>query len=729
MTTSRREFLVLASLSGATLVLHSCGLGETSVEPTTFRPNLWLAIEPDGTVEFSVTRLEMGQGIRTGLTLLVADELALAPEKIRLRSPTTADLPASGEILQTGSSASLSDHWVPLRQAAAAAREMLVAAAAEDWQVEPAECELEDGVVLHPPSGRKRGIGELARAAARQPVPKTPRPRQVGEFRFIGRPTRRLEGGEIVTGAPRFAGDVRPAGLRFAVLARPPATGGRARAFDPAPATATPGVERVVPVDTAFAVVAEDTWSALRGREALALDWETGDETFSSAKFDDQLREALEVELSGRVYKKPHGGPRAIFVTSGPDEQPAEMPTTPPSVEAEYATGFQTHMAMETRNVTARFDGRRYEIWVGHQLPHLAVAAVADRLGVPSGDVVLHPLPMGGGFGGREHPSFVAEAALLARELGGTPVQIFWSREDDLQNGLFHPASRHRLQGWLDGSGRLAAWRHRVASPSIEARGGMPLRSIGRAETTGAWNLPYACERARVEYADLPLPMRLGFWRGIEFNFNTLAVECFIDELAAQARKDPAAFRLEHLAEAVRSLGSRRKYFDLDRLRGAITLAAERGDWGAPLAPGRGRGCSALVFDVRTAVATVAEVTVEERTLKVDRIVCAIDCGIVVNPLGLASNAEGAVAWGLSALFSEITFERGRAVESNHLDYPILRLPEMPAVEIHTVASELPPSGTGEIPVPGVAPAVLNAIFAATGKRLRRLPIRPGDLA
>jgi len=727
MTTSRRDFLLLVSLSSAGLVLAACLKPKTADEAPPFRPNLWLVIHPDGSVEFNVTRLEMGQGIRTALTLMVADELVLAPERIRLHSPSTGEMPNHGKILATASSVSVSDHWTPLRAAAAAAREMLIGAAAEEWGVAAAECEMADGFVRHRASGRQRGIGELVAAAARQPVPEKPRPRRVGEFRYIGRPTRRLENPDIVTGRPRYGGDVRLAGLRYAVVARPPVTGGTARSVDPGPALAIPGVQRVVPLRRGVAVVADDSWSAIAGREALRIDWQAGDEEFSSQRFDREARAALDVAVSGIGYQYPKRGPRAIFVSDRRHKAPPEMPDTPPSLEAEFATGFQTHMAMETRNATARIAGRKCEIWTGHQHPHRVVEEVAEKLGFKADDVNVHALPMGGGFGGREDPMFAVEAAELAQALDGGPVQVLWTREDETSSCLFHPGSRHRLQGWLDRSGRLAAWRHRVAAPSVEIRWGMTPRLIGQAEAAGAWNMHYACERVRVEYADLAVPVPLGFWRGIAFNQNNLAVECFVDELAALARRDPVEFRLAHLRRAVTSLGAEGQYFDLSRLRAAMKLAAERGDWGSPLPPGRGRGFAALVFDGRTAVATVAEVTVDGAALSIDRIVCALDCGVVVNPLGLESNAQGAVAWALSALFAEITFDRGRVVESNHLDYPILRLPQMPAVEILTVASDQPPSGTGEAPVPTIAPAVLNAIHDATGRRLRRLPIRPQD--
>ena len=729
MKSSRRDFLLLASLSGAALLVRADRPPVDPEPPAPFAPNLWIAVHGDGTVEFSVTRLEMGQGIRTGLTLLVAEELAVAPQLIRLRTPSTAEVPDFGEILHTASSISISEHWRPLRRASAAAREMLVAAAATEWGVSTAECTVGDGRVEHPASGRRRGYGELAAAAARLPVPENPRLKPPQEFRYIGRRTLRLEGDEVVAGRPRFGADVRLPGQLFAALARPPAAGGAPRSYDGAAAAAVPGVRRVLPLGSAVAVVADDSWSALRGRDALAIDWDQGATAeFSSQEFGRELAQALEVPVTTKRYERPQLRARAVVVR-GAESDPSARLGAPSAFAAEYATGFQTHAPMEPLNATARWDGQRCEVWCGHQIPHRVVEAVAKRLDLPRERVVVYTRAMGGGFGGREDPSFAVEAAQLARELGGVAVQVVWSREDDLGHALFHPASRHRLAGWLDRSGRLVGWRHRVASPSVEAQWGFPLHLVPRAETSSAWNLPYTCAALRVEYADPPLPLRLGFWRGVSINSNAFAVESFVDELALRAGRDAVEFRLAHLDRSVRNLSKGREAFDLERLRRTIELAAARGNWGAPLPPGRGRGIAAVVFDGRTAVATVAEVTVRDGALTIDRLVCALDCGIVVHPLGLEGNAESALAWGLSALYSEITFARGRAVETSHLDYPVLRLPQMPAVEVHTVASALPPSGTGEAPAPTVAPAVANAVFQATGRRLRSVPFRLAELA
>lgn len=723
---NRREFLALASLSGAALLMSVDCAGWRRAQP--FEPNLWITIHPDDRVELRTTRLEMGQGIRTTLALLAAEELALAPQKIDLHTPSTSELPeGEAEMLATGGSRSTATLWRPLRLAAAAAREMLTTAAARRWAVEAAECEAIDGAIVHPASGRRFRYGELVRDAAALPVPDAPRLRALDELRHVGRPTRRLEGPAVVTGQPRYACDHRLDGLRFAVLARPPVPGARRRDYDATETLATPGVRRVVELGESLAVVADDTWSALRGREALRVEWDEGANAgFSSAGFAAALEAGLELPVRARYRSWLPGGSAVVVAANG--ELPERAHDAPPAIDALFSTPFQAHAPMEPFNATARFARGRCEIWVGHQSPHRVIEEVSERLGVPLHDVVVHPFAMGGGFGAREHAGFAIEAAALAQQLDGVPVQLFWSRDDDLRHGALHPASLHRVRVWLGRDGRLAGWLHRVVSPAVEKQWGLRPSAVPYAEASGAWNIPYAVPSLRVEYADPPQPLALGFWRGIGINQNAMVVECVVDEAARLAGRDPVEYRLEHLGETVHSLGSEAPY-PLARLRPTVELAAARGDWGAPLPAGRGRGFASLVFDGRTSVATVAEVTVVGDSFTVDRLVCALDCGLVVNPLGLAGNTESALTWGLSALFSEITLGRGRVEQSSHLDYPILRLPQMPAVEVHTVPSHEPPSGVGEVASPTVAPAVLNALHAATGRRLRRLPIRPGDLA
>jgi len=727
---SRREFLLQSGLAGAAIVLPIRTRGQAGGSASPLRPSRWLALYPDGRVVMTAAKLEMGQGIFTALALMAAEELDLDPASIEVRIPSTDEFPDDSVRLDTHSSRSVSTCWLPVRSAAASVREMLLAAAARSWGVPVGECRAESGAVAHAATGRRSTYAELASPAALESVPRSPPLRRRGQFRRIGRPTPRLEAPEIVRGRLGYGCDLRRPGMLHAVLARPPLRGARLRAFDPAPALAVPGVRHVVKVGDCVAVVAETTWDAIRGRDALSPDWEGGQGAgFSSEGFEVLLGQALDA-TSGERYDPARTELRGVVVRAA-GATPAWPQAGSAGVTAEYTTPFQAHVPMEPLNAVAEVRGDTVEVWCGTQLPGEAGQEIARHFELPRSRVVVHPQPMGGGFGRREVPDDMIEAVGVARAIGGGPVQVFWTREDDLRHDYFHPATRHRLAARVE-AGRLRSWRHRVAAPSIEKR--WLIRSteaelLARVETAGAWNLPYAVPDLLVEYVDPPLPIVPGFWRGIESVSNVFALESFVDELACASGADPLQFRLGNLGETVSSPGTGIPPFSVARLRGALELAGARAGWSGPPAPGRGRGVAGLVFDGRTACGLVAEVAVDQARLRIERIVCAIDCGIVVNPLGLAGNAESAITWGLSALFSEITFENGIPKQSNHADYPILRLSQMPAVEVHNVPSREPPSGTGEIPVPLVAPAVCNAIYNATGRRLRRLPIRPGDLA
>ena len=755
MSSSRRDFLLLGSLAGASLLLR-CKRAEPGAPRASGeveRLNFWLAIHPDGAVELRATKLEMGQGIWTTLAVIAAEELEVEPSSVRLVVPSTEEVrraPAAEKIerqdklLDTGSSVSLVRSWLPVRTAAAAAREMLVAAAAGAWGVAPSECRAEGGRLLHAASGRSGGYGEVAAAAARLPVPDAPRLKEPSEVRFVGRATRRLEGPEIVAGRCRFSSDARQPGQRFAALARPPALGARALAVDDAAARATPGVIDVVALDErGVAVVGDSTWAALAGRERLKISWDEGTAPeLSSDSFGRMLEKALDAP---DAPESPAAEPEPDEGEDGGERAPAGRKRARDVVahtvvardsrlewsasgarRAEYATSFLAHAPMEPPNALALWqESGRCEIWCGTQYPHRTRDRIARRYRLQPASVVVHPQRMGGSFGRKEADDFVVETVEIARRMPGVPVQLFWSRADDLGHDLFHTATRHRLAAKLDARGRITAWRHRVAAPSPERQWKIMRKSdvIRKAETTQAWNLHYRADQLAVEYVETPCPLQLGFWRGVEAVPNVFVVESFIDELAHAARRDPIEFRLAHLAETV-STPHHDIPFALSRLATCFELAAKRASWGAKLAKGRGRGVASVVFGGRSCCVTIAEVAVAPGGYRVERVVCAADCGLVVNPLGLEGQVESAVVWGLSALGAEITFEKGRARESSHLDYPIPRLPEMPAVEVVVAPSAETPTGIGEIPVPSIAPAVANALFAATGRRLRRLPLR-----
>jgi isoquinoline 1-oxidoreductase beta subunit len=717
---SRRTFLRLSLLGGAALLVE---VGCREREPAAAgaegdiadRPewkNDWILLHADGRVEYWLAKSEMGQGVATALAMIVAEELDVPLARVAPRSASTQGFFADSPILNTGGSASVRRSWAPLRKAAAYARRALLEAAASTWQVRPSECRTEAGEVIHESSGRRSAYGELLATAAARKVP-SGAPRKARErFRIVGHPAPRLEGPELVTGRTKFSLDLRRPGQLFAVVARCPVAGGRALRIDADAALALPGVRRVVPVSTGVAVVADSTWQAIRGRGALAIEWDAGPAAgFDSGAHGRELDAALEREgLASR-------------------RDGSRLPAAPRRLERRYGTGFQAHACMEPPNAIVELGEGAAEVWCGLQHPHEAQRRVARILGLGTGRVVVHPQRMGGGFGRKEHLDFVQEAAEIAKALGAGAVQLVWTRDDDLRHDYFQPASRHRLAASWSAAGAVDRWSHRVASPHIAERPREGLEdSRVREATHGAWDFPYDLPDVLVEHVEVPVPVRLGYWRGVQIYFNVFAIESFVDELAHELGRDPLELRRQMLGRAA-PFAHRLGTVDRSRLLPVLDLAAERSGWGTPLPQGRGRGLACYVFDGQSFAAVVAEVTVAAGELTVDRVQCFLDCGQVINPLGLAGSAESSVAWALSSLWAETEFRDGAAVATNFPGYPVLPMSRMPAVEVHTVDSGFPPSGAGEIPVPGVAPAVANAIFAATGRRLRHLPLPLGELA
>jgi isoquinoline 1-oxidoreductase beta subunit len=686
-TLSRREFLETGAAAGSLVIGFRLGHPADPahpVHPAAFKPNAWLEILPDGVVNIWTGRSEMGQGVKTAMPMIVAEELDVSWEFVRVIQ-ADAD-PAYGNQVTVGSR-SVQTGWEPLRLAGAAAREMLVSAAALTWGVPREECRASRGAVRHAASRRRLTYGELTDRAATLPVPEHPPLKPLSEFRIVGKPIPRVDTPEKVSGRARYGLDTRVPGMVYAAMARCPVFGGRVRRFDPASALAVPGVRRVVEISRGVAVVADHTWAAFRGKAALAVEWDEGPTAQWSS--DGIARAFAEgARESGQVV-------RAV------GDVDLGLRSAARTVQAVYQAPYLAHACMEPMNCTAHVRGREAEIWAPTQNPQGIQREAARILGLATEAVTVHVTYLGGGFGRRGGPTdYAVEAVELAQKLD-TPVQVVWTREDDIRNGLYRPATYNVLRAGLDADGRPVAWDHRLVGPD----------GASFMITRGADELIYDVPDFRLERVTRDPGVPIAPWRGVGPSQNGFVVESFVDELAHAAGQDPYAFRRGLVA------GDRRLVTVLD-------LAAERSGWGTPAPAGRHRGMALWRF-ADTHVAQVAEVSVNrEGAVRVHRVVCTIDCGILINPDTVVAQTESNVAYGLTAaLYGEIAIDRGRVVQSNFHDYRMLTLAEMPEVEVHLMPSDAAPSGVGEAALPAVAPAVCNAIFAATGQRIRRLPV------
>jgi isoquinoline 1-oxidoreductase beta subunit len=732
MRATRRAFLRTSGASaGLVLSFRLPGLAATEDEAAGFEPNAFLRIAPDDTVTLWVIRMEMGQGVRTLLPMMIAEELEADWTKVRLEQAMPGPR-FKGVQLHTSGSSSSSDTYLLLRRAGAAAREMLVAAAAAEWAVPADTCRGESGTVVHTASGRRLRYGQLARAASRLPVPKQPRLKDPSDFRILGRPMARVDGPDIVTGRACYGSDVRVPGMVFASIERAPALGATPEGFDAAAALKLPGVLQVVPVGAGIhpgvAVVASDTWSAFRGREALKIRWDTSKAVrFDSDRFLDQLPEAV----TKASYPVRHEGDASSALSSAPRR-----------LEATYVFPFQAHAPLETMSCTASVRADAAEIWVPTQTAPRTLQQASRVSGLPEDQIQVHCTLMGGGFGRRLFADFVAEAVGIAKAVG-RPVQLVWTREDDTRHGYFQPATAQRFAAGIDDAGRLVALVHQTSASDLTIYdihsgrniwSGPPKEPRARDSYAsdqspwGAYDNPYEFPHLRVDCADVTSPVPTGPWRAVEYPSTVFGRESFLDEIAHFVGKDPLALRLSLLPRDVKKVGP--YAIDRARLARALEAVAERSGWGTPLPPTagrrRGRGIAASVYHAGSYLAMVAEVSVaaDLSDLRVERIVTAVDCGIALNPLGVEGQTESGITWGLSAtLLGKMDFKQGRAVQSGYGDFEVLRIDRMPATETVILDSAAPPRGYGEHPVPLVAPAVANAVFAATGRRVRSLPI------
>ena len=707
---SRRGFLKVG-IAGGGLVLglylpspKRLAIAATE-SPKQFSLTPLVRIGTDGRVTIIVGQSEMGQGIATSVPMIIADELEADWSKVRFEQapadPAFGD-PERGGTQSTGGSRSIRSMLMYWRRLGAAGREMLIAAAAKEWGVPAEECRAEQSVVTHQPSGRKLTYGQLAEKAAQLPVPKEPKLKSPEEFRFIGKEVARLDTPDKVSGRALYGIDVKVPGMLIATVQRCPVFGGKVASFDATKAKAVKGVRHIVQVSSGVAVVADSYWAAKKGREALTITWDEGPNGQQSSAAITQLY-AETAKQPGPVARKEADGESALAAATK-------------KVEAVYEVPFLAHATMEPMNCTAHVRKNDCEIWVGTQNQTATRDTGARITGFPLDAVKVNTMMLGGGFGRRGHQDFVADAVETSKAVNA-PVKVIWSREDDMQHGFYRPATYNVLRAALDERGTPTAWAHRIVGPSISAERGQKLENgIDPSMVEGAANIPYAIPNLEVQYIYKNVGIPVGVWRSVGASQNAFITESFIDELAAAAGKDPFEFRRGLLSKALRH-------------KGVLELAAEKAGWGMPLLPGRFRGI-AVAFSYASYAAEVAEISIaKDGKVRVHRVVCAIDCGVHVNPDQVIAQMEGGIVYGLSAaLYGAITIDKGRVQQSNFHDYPVLRINEMPVVEVHIVPSKAAAGGIGEPGVPPLAPAVANAIFAATGKRIRKLPIRPEEL-
>jgi len=708
----RRDFLKSGAAGAVGLVIGfylpgSRAVAELApVAPGASALNAWIRIASDESVTIVIDKSEMGQGIITSLSMLAAEELECDWKKIRWEF-APADKAYFNTIFGmqgTGGSMSIRASWKPMSQAGASAREMLIAAAAQKWGVDKTACRVENGAVINTVTKARASYGSLADAAAKLPVPADVPLKDPKTYKLVGKATKRLDTPIKTNGRAEFGLDVRRPGMLHAVVARCPVFGGKVASFDATKAKGMPGVKSVIQISTGVAVIADNTWNAMEGRRALDIKWDEGPNgSLTSAGIRKLFAERA--EKPGAVARKD-------------GDVPAAMGTADRKIDAVYEAPYQAHVTMEPMNCTADVGAGSCDVWVPTQFQTVNQNTAAKITGLKPEQVHIHTTYLGGGFGRRAEQDFVIEAVESSKAVGA-PVQVTFSREDDVQHDMYRPASYCRFSAGLDAEGWPVAWNARIASPSIMTRffgPGALKNGVDESSVEGVSDIAYAIPNLLVDYQLTEPGIPVGFWRSVGASQNGFFSESFVDEIAAASGKDPYQFRRKLLATAPRHLG-------------VLELAAAKADWGKPLAAGRFRGIAVVkAFD--TYVAEVVEISVaREGTVQVHRVVCAVDCGRVINPATVEAQMQGAIVYGLTAaLKGGITIDRGRVQQSNFSDYDLWRMNEMPHVEVHIVPSEESPTGCGEPGVPPVAPAVCNAIFAATGKRIRSLPVRAEDL-
>jgi isoquinoline 1-oxidoreductase subunit beta len=710
----RRDFLK-TGLAGATgLVIGfylpgryevlAANAGRAEAAPAIL--NAWIHIGTDDVVTIMIDKSEMGQGVMTALPMLAAEELECDWKKIRTEFAPAAKAfynPAFGA-QGTGGSSSIRSSWGPMLRAGATAREMLVAAAAKRWGVDKSECRAENSEVTHTPTKRTVRYGSVAEDAAMLPVPDSVPLKNPRNFRIVGKPMKRLDTADKVNGVAGFGIDVRLPGMLYATVVHCPVFEGKPVSFDATKAKAIRGVRDVIQISSGVAVVADNTWAALQGRKALQIKWDEG----ANAKVSSDGIWTLFAERADQPGA-------AVARKEGDVSLAASNAVT--KIDGVYQAPFLAHATMEPMNCTAHVTADRCDVWAPTQSQTASQNDAAQAAGLEPAAVFIHTTYLGGGFGRRGETDFVVDAVEVSKSLKA-PVKVTWSREEDMQHDVYRPASYSRFSAGLDANGSLMSWTNHIVSPSIFNRvfPGRVKNNLDGTSVEAASDIPYSIPNILVDYQLTETGIPVGFWRSVGASQNGFFVESFMDEVAALAKKDPYEFRRDLLSKA-------------PRWRGVLDLAAQKAGWGTPLPKGTYRGI-AVLSAFSSYVAEVAEVSVNRKdgTYKVHRVVCALDCGRTVNPDTIVAQMQSGIVYGLTALKDQITIDRGRVEQANFDTYPMLRMNEMPVIEAYIVPSEEAATGVGEPGVPCVAPAVCNAIFAAIGKRIRRLPIRPEDL-
>jgi isoquinoline 1-oxidoreductase beta subunit len=695
----RRSFLKTSAAATGGLILgfYLPEHNQLQAQGAAGKLNAYVRIGTDDSVTLYIHKAEMGQGTVTSLSMLLAEELECDWKKIRTEFPGV-DPVAFGPMQGVFGSMSVRTSWEPLRKAGATAAEMLVQAAAQKWNVPKSQCRAENNSVVNLTTKERLSYGSLVEAASKLPVPQQGVAlKDPTQFKLVGKSQKRMDTPAKVTGKTTFGIDVKVPGMLYATLQRSPVFGGKVKTFDAAKAKAVPGVKQVVQISNGVAVLADNTWAAMEGRKALVVQWDEG---------------PLATTTSGtirKVFADMAEKPGAVARKEG--DVGAALSTAPQKIEAVYEVPYLSHAPMEPLNAVAHVRADGCDVWSGMQIQSIARETAAKAAGLPPEKVQINTVYLGGGFGRRGGADFIAEAVEISKA-AGVPVKLQWTRDDDLQHDTYRPASYTKFTSALDANGMPTVWNARVVCPSFAG-----LRNgVDRTGVEGIAEIRYAIPNILVEYHPPDVGIPTSYWRSVGYSHNTFFTESFLDELAVAAKQDPVAFRRKLLAKAPRMLG-------------VLELAAEKAGWDRPLPSGRYRGIS-VVDNLGSFNAQVAEVSLEKGKVRVHRVVCAVDCGYVVNPAIVVQQIESGIVYGLSAaLRGEITIDRGRVQQTNFNNYEPLRIDEMPVIETYIVPSTNPPGGIGEASTPAIAPAVTNAIFRATGKRIRKLPIKPEDLA